>query len=159
MSYNSSRAKQYRERQLAKPDACDQLKLKEKTRFANFNGKRNGKEVPREYFYESSVRDIVRDCKAKNIPYDVWFSSGECWKTSDDRCPILDQEYVFSTNSPLSPEFALLFPEKGYVVGNVLLLSKAANLFVFILSDEGISIGTRMRFEISKLKNQKRASE
>ena len=88
--------------------------------------KRYNKYKNNNYFAFKCSR-IKRSAKSKSLDFDLtpeFLSS--IWT---DKCPVFDYELDPATDSvdPASPELDRIIPEKGYVKGNVVFLSRRAN--------------------------------
>lgn len=64
----------------------------------------------------------------KNVPFDL--TSEYVYSITPDRCPIFGTEFAFTGNKKMQPESASLDrldPKKGYIIGNVVVISMKAN--------------------------------
>jgi len=84
----------------------------------------------KEYQIWDKIRKMVYDAKGrakkKNLPFNISPDN----ITIPSHCPILHIPLIFNTsgdNSPNSPSLDRIIPSKGYVEGNIIVISRRAN--------------------------------
>lgn len=81
------------------------------------------------------MRDIRRRCAKADIPFDMSASDIPVPAV----CPILGTPFVFGeTGHPHSPSVDRRYPDRGYVKGNVFVISRRANTMKSDCIDPGV---------------------
>lgn len=88
----------------------------------------------RQYIIKAMFRNAQRRAKKQNIPFDINIDD----IIMPDVCPILGIPLIKGTNKliPNSPSLDRIIPEKGYVKGNVCVISHKANTIKSYLTKE-----------------------
>lgn len=133
-----------------KPDTTKgKLTEKQKAYFKQYRASQRGKDVQKKYRASQKFRDAQqrykerypektwaisscasakRRAKKFGVPYDI--NAAYVVSIIEDRCPVFGTKFKFSGNKhirPYSPTIDRLIPKKGYVKGNVVVISCRAN--------------------------------
>ena len=83
---------------------------------------------PRNCWAKHARRDAKRRSEKKGVPFNL--STKYILSILTDFCPVFNTEFVFRGNGrtqPTSPSLDRIDPAKGYVEGNVVVISSKAN--------------------------------
>lgn len=91
--------------------------------------KRWQKKDPKMYWAVSAVCSARRRARKKNLPCNI--TAAYIASIMTDRCPVFGTKFRFLGNKTIRPESPTIdrkVPSKGYVKGNVVVISSRANL-------------------------------
>lgn len=83
---------------------------------------------PKRTWAAHARENAKRRARKNNIPFDL--SSAYIYSILVDKCPVFGTPFVFHGNKvlgPESPSIDRIVPEKGYVEGNIVVVSLKAN--------------------------------
>lgn len=84
---------------------------------------------PKKYWATSVFQNARKRAFIKNVPFEL--TKQDIYDLAGSHCPVFGIEFIFSGNSkvvPSSPSLDRIIPEKGYVKGNVAVISMKANV-------------------------------
>jgi len=83
---------------------------------------------PRKVWAKYACKDAKKRAAKKNVPFEV--TTVYILSILTDKCPIFETEFVYRGNKgirPTSPSLDRIDPKKGYVEGNIVVISSKAN--------------------------------
>ena len=75
-----------------------------------------------------TIRNLERRAKKANIPFSIDAEYLIEIFPEDNKCPVLGLDFQYGHNSANSPSVDRIIPSKGYVKGNVIWISRRANV-------------------------------
>ena len=147
----SEKGKIARQRYESKPEAKEKRKQRKKEYFKTLKGKeylRRKRNRNKENFVPKLLGGVRKRCrialsKGIDIPYNLDIEYIKSILPKDMLCPALGVKMIPGGGSTKnSPSIDRIFPEKGYVKGNVVIVSFEANAIKFTATpDEIIKVG------------------
>lgn len=83
---------------------------------------------PRRVWARFACKDAKKRAVKKNVPFEI--TAAYILSILTDKCPVFGTDFVYRGNKgilPTSPSLDRIDPKKGYVEGNIVVISSRAN--------------------------------